>query len=188
MRISATTPVPAVIRVCETGTVILDHDWLAEALRRAAGCAGLEEEWWPAEHIARSVTTFLEARGSEAPLGMERFCATVRTVLEGLGYGQVADQFLRDGLELRVSLLDFLPATEACFEMYFFSVSAERLRKVLANGVVKRLVLEDLRECVKGMTGHRHWGPRCGVLMEEVVEHLRAVVSATTSDVAFAIL
>ena len=35
-----TSPVPAVIRVCEMGTVILDRDWLAEALRRAAGFAG----------------------------------------------------------------------------------------------------------------------------------------------------
>ncbi len=188
MRLSVTSPVPAVIRVCEMGTVILDRDWLAEALRRAAGFAGLEEEWWPAEHIARSVTTFLEARGSEAPLGMERFCETVRSVLEGLGYGEVAHQFLRDGLELRVSLMDFLPATGVCFEMHFFAVSAERLRKVLAAGVVKRLVLEDLRECVKAMTGHRHWGPRCAELMAEVVDHLRAVVGATASDVVFAIL
>jgi hypothetical protein len=188
MRLSSTISVPAVIRVCETGTVILDRDWLAEALRRAAGFAGLEEEWWPAEHIAQSVTTFLEARGSEVPLGMERFCATVRSVLEGLGYGQVASQFLRDGLELRVSLLDFLPSTGVCFEMHFFAVSAERLRTVLAGSSVKRLVLEDLRDCVKGMAGHRHWGPRCGVLMAEVVDHLRAVVRTASSDVVFAIL
>jgi hypothetical protein len=72
--------------------------------------------------------------------------------------------------------------------MHFFAVSAERLRKVLAGGVVKRLVLEDLRECVKGMTGHRHWGPRCAELMSEVVDHLRAVVCATAADVVFAIL
>jgi hypothetical protein len=188
MRISTISPVPAVIRVCETGTVILDRDWLAEALRRAAGLAGLEEEWWPAEHIARSVTTFLEARGSEVPLGMERFCETVRTVLEGLGYGLVADHFLRDGLDLRVSLLDFLPTTGVCFEMHFFAVSTERLRKVLSGGVVKRLVLEDLRECVKGLLGHRHWGPRCGELMAEVVDHLRGVVGSAGSDVVFAIV
>lgn len=188
MKISATIPVPAVIRVCDTGTVVLDRDWLAESLRHAAGLAGLEGEWWPAEHIARSVTTFLEARGSEAPLGMERFCETVKTVLDGLGYGEVARHFLRDGLELRVSLMDFLPASGVCLEMHFFAVSSERLRKVLAGGVVRRLVLEDLKACVKSMTGNQHWSPRCAALVGDVVAHLRRVVSSTASDVVFAIV
>ena len=109
---------PPVIDLGAAGSVALDRGWLEQCLEEAAFAAGYEQ--WPAGDVARSVTEFFLAERSETPYSLEAFTSKVNRVLRGIGYEEVAPFFLRDGLELRVSLLDLAQEHPFGFELGFF--------------------------------------------------------------------
>lgn len=154
------------------GSVALDFIWLQQSLERAATAAGYTP-WWPAGDVARSVALFLKTHRPTEPLSLDGFTATVRSALEGIGYGEVAPHFLQDGLELSFSLLDVAETTGPGFEIGFFRGCQEACQRLLATGMTLRIALEDLEPAVKFILGNTHWSSRCQSFAEDLVAFLR---------------
>jgi hypothetical protein len=154
------------------GSISLDTAWLQQSLERAARAAGYAT-WWPAGDVARSVTLFLQTHRPSEPLSLEGFTDTVRDALRGIGYGEVAPHFLKDGLDLSLSLLDVAETTGPGFEIGFFRDCQEACRRLLSTGNTPRIALEDLEPAVKYILGKNHWSSRCQTFADELVAFLR---------------
>jgi hypothetical protein len=154
------------------GSVALDSHWLQHSLEKAARAAGYPQ-WWPANDIAQTVLLFLKSRTTEKSFSLEKFTSTVRRALQGIGYGEVAPHFLREGIDLNFSLLEVAESTGRGFEIGFLRGCQEACKRMLASEVPVRLALEDMGPAVKYVLGKTHWGPRCQTFAEDLVAHLR---------------
>jgi hypothetical protein len=152
----------------------LDQGWLEQCLEEAASAAGYEE--WPAGDVARSVTEFFLAERSEKPYSLEVFTSKVHWVLRGIGYGEVAPFFLRDGLELRVSLLDLAEEHPSGFELGFFKSCESACSQLLTGGLASKIAFEELRPAVKAILRRTHWCRRCDTFAGDLVAFLRLLL------------
>jgi len=170
-----------------SGAVALDNDWLAHCLEEAAFAAGYPE--WPAADVARTVSAFLHAKRTPEPFSFEGFTTAVHVVLKDIGYQEVAAQFLRDGLEVRYSLLEIVEELPTGFELGLFRASAELCRRLLSSGFVTRISLDNLRPAVKKVLAKAHWCPSCETLAGELVSFLRETLlrTANTRRLTFSI-
>jgi hypothetical protein len=156
------------------GAVALEPHWLEQYLGEAAAEAGYNE--WPARDVARSVADFLLAERSESPSPLGVFVSKVSRVLREIGYGDVAPFFLRNGMELRVSLLDLAGAHAAGFELGFFKACERACGQLLKEGVASRIAFEEMQPAVKVILRKSHWCRRCDILAGELVAFLRGVL------------
>jgi hypothetical protein len=154
-----------------SGAVALDSIWLEQCLEDAACAAGYPE--WPAADVARSVTTFLLSQRTPQPFSFEGFTTAVQSVLKGIGYDEVAPHFLRDGMEVRYSLLEIAEEVPSGFELGLFRACGDLCRRLLSSGVVSRICMDDLRPAVKKILSRSHWCPSCETLATELVSFLR---------------
>jgi hypothetical protein len=176
-----------VIDLGAAGSVALEQDWLEQCLEEAAFAAGYEE--WPAEDVARSVTAFFLAERAENPYSLEAFTSTVHRVLRGIGYDEVAPFFLRDGLELRVSLLDLAKENPSGFELGFFNSCERACNQLLSGGLASKIAFEQMQPAVKAVLQKAHWCRRCEVVAGDLVAFLRGLLQklALGRRVTFAI-
>jgi hypothetical protein len=154
------------------GAVALDLEWLQYSLEKAALAAGYPQ-WWPATEVARTVTLYLKALRSEEPFSLEGFRSTVRTALQGIGYSEVAPHFLRDGLEIAVSLLEIAEGCIQGFELEFFERCSKTCEHLLTTGLTSRIAIEDLTPAVKRMLGRINWCGQCQQMADELVALIR---------------
>lgn len=154
------------------GVIPLEIRWLEESLEHAARAAGYPH-WLPAEHVARTINAFLLHEAAPDPLSVESFALTVRSVLEGIGYGEVAPFFLRGGIELGFSLLDVSDRAQAGFELGFFYECERALDRLLACEVLGKIFFQDIIPAVKAVLNRSHWCSRCDQLRDEVVCFIR---------------
>jgi hypothetical protein len=165
---------PPVIDLGAAGSVALDQGWLEQCLEEAASAAGYEE--WPAADVARSVAEFFLAERSENPYSLEVFTSKVHWVLRGIGYGEVAPFFLRDGLELRVSLLDLAEEHPSGFELGFFKSCERACNQLLTGGLASKIAFEEMQPAVKAILQRAHWCRRCDVFAGDLVAFLRVLL------------
>jgi hypothetical protein len=165
---------PAVIDLGAAGSVVLEQDWLEQCLEEAAFAAGYGE--WPAGDVARSVTEFFLAERHEHPYSLEAFTSTVHRALQGIGYAEVAPFFLRDGLELRVSLLDLAREHPTGFELGFFKSCESACDQLLTGGIASKIAFEEMQPAVKAILQRTHWCRRCDVFAGDLVAFLRALL------------
>lgn len=163
-----------VIDLGAAGSVALDQGWLEQCLAEAAVAAGYEE--WPAGDVARSVTEFLMAERAEHPYPLAVFTSTVHRVLQGIGYEEVAPFFLRDGMELRVSLLDLAREHPSGFELGFFKSCESACNQLLTGGIACRIAFEEMQPAVKAILQKTHWCRRCDVFAGDLVAFLRVLL------------
>ena len=178
---------PPIIDLGEAGSVALDQDWLEQCLEEAASAAGYQE--WPAGDVARSVTEFLLAERSESPYSLAAFTSKVHRVLRGIGYEEVAPFFLRDGLELRVSLLDLAREHPSGFELGFFNSCERACNQLLTGGLASKIAFEEMQPAVKAILQRTHWCRRCEVFAGDLVAFLRILLQklAVGRRITFAI-
>lgn len=155
------------------GVFAIEVRWLEQYLEKAAEAAGYVQ-WWPAEHVAQTISVFLGAQSESGPLSFQLFTATVQGVLEGIGYGEVAPHFMRSGLELGVSLLELSERASPGFELGFFKECERSVECLLATPVVGRVYFQDLTPAVKRVLRKAHWCRECDRLRDELVSFLRA--------------
>lgn len=165
---------PAIIDLGPAGSIVLQSEWLEQCLGEAARAAGYGE--WPAQDVARTVTDFLLAEHLEKPCPLAVFTQMVQRTLRGVGYDEVAPFFLRDGLELRVSLLDLARELPAGFELGFFKACERACRQLLAGGVASRIAFEELQPAVKMILQRSHWCRPCEVFAGDLVAFLRGLI------------
>ena len=154
------------------GSVALDAEWLQHSLEKAALAAGYSQ-WWPATEVARTVTVYLKALRSEEPFSLEGFQSTVRTALQGIGYSEVAPHFLKDGLEIAVSLLEIAERCSPGFELEFFEKCSKTCEHLLSNGITSRIAIEGLAPAVKLILGRTQWCAHCQQIADELVALFR---------------
>ncbi|MEI6714113.1 MAG: hypothetical protein WCO60_10200 [Verrucomicrobiota bacterium] len=171
-----------------SGVVAIEARWLEQSLVQAAAAAGYPQ-WLPAQDIAKTVTAHLMAKSTRDPVSLEGFALTVRGVLEGVGYGEVAPFFLKSGLELGVSLLDVAERTMPGFELGFFRECEGAMDRVFACEVLGRLSFVDLVPAVKQVMQAKRWSRSCEFLRGEIVAFIRSQVAkrATREELIFSI-
>jgi len=80
-----------------------ERNWLAGSLTRAAEQAGYKK-WWLAPHVLESVTTYFEQDFSENTVTIQGLEKAVQSVLQVIGYADVAGCFRATPPPARISL------------------------------------------------------------------------------------
>ncbi len=155
-----------------SGVVSLEIRWLEQSLEKAASAAGYTQ-WLPAEHVAQTINAYLLSNASRQPVSLEAFALTVRGVLEGIGYGEVAPYFLRGGIELGFSLLDVSERVLPGFELGFFHECQRALERLLACEALGKILFQDMVPAVKKVLNRPHWCLECERMRDEIVCFIR---------------
>jgi hypothetical protein len=159
------------VRLSDQRAVRFDRTWLENAVAVAAGNAGYER-WWLAPHVAESVTSYLEREFEENVIANQCLSTLVCSVLQVIGYPEVARGFRLPDPPARISLDSLAETAGAGYELAFFHELDQVLRRVLSSRSV-RIELCDLTECVKRLRRARSWGKDCTRLRNEIVAHVR---------------
>src|SRR5437868_5013624 len=96
-----------------------ERDWLVRRLVHAAEKAGYPE-WWLAEHVAESVTSYLRFRCDENVVPLPRLAQTVQAALQVIGYAEVGQHFDPGPPPIRISLLELAGHAGGGYELAFF--------------------------------------------------------------------
>lgn len=157
----------------EDGRLVgFERGWLAESLCDAARQAGYPG-WWLAEHVAASVTQYLKTHYAAASVSLPRLRLAVESILEVIGYPEVARQFNPGRPPVRISLEELARAAGDGYELAFFRLLARRIDEVMSERV-SRVELFGLERCVKQLRAKKAWGRRCDALRAEIVTFVRA--------------
>jgi hypothetical protein len=154
------------------GLLLLEPTWVTQMLSRAAHAAG-HTLWWPAEHIATTVQAFFQNTLPSQPICFQRFRTSVHRLLEQLGHADVAQTFLREGMDLGISLLELVDRVPPGFELALFEECDRSLQSLTESRAVARAFLWDLAPGIKRFLRKTHWNRECDWLRDELVHHLR---------------
>ncbi len=156
--------------------VAFQSDWLVRSLRRAAQKAGYPQ-WWLAEHVAESVTTYLLIGFESTTVSVSRLSAAVRNVLQVIGYAEVAGHFVPDAPPAKLSLDEVAQEAGSGYELAFFEILGRRLQELLTPQT-SHLELWGLERCVKRLRSKKIWSRDCDSLREEIVTYVREQAGA----------
>jgi hypothetical protein len=151
-------------------------DWLVSSLAHAAHKAGYPK-WWLAGHVAESVTEYLRLHCTDNVVAVSRVVQTVQSVLQVIGYAEVATQFRPSRPPVRISLAELAGAAGNGFELAFFDLLHRRVRHALSHGI-SQLEFHGLERCVKKLRVRKAWSRDCDALRSEIVDFVREQVTA----------
>lgn len=159
------------VRLSNQRAVRYERVWLERAVAEAAEAAGYSR-WWLAPHVAESVTCYLERDFDENVIASQCLRTLVSSVLQVIGYPEVARGFRLPDPPVRISLAAVAESAGSGYELAFFHELDLVLRSALATRAA-RLELCDLADCVKRLRRARGWGRDCAALRNEIVAHVR---------------
>ena len=176
-----------VIQLATGQAIAFEREWLVRSLARAAARAGYEK-WWLAEHVAESVTAYLRDDSGLNVLPVERLTTAVRSVLQVIGYGEIAGHFVPAPPRLRISLVDLAQNAASGYELAFFQMLGQRIQAICRdeNTFFELLGLEP---CVKLLRARKIWSRDCDALRAEIVAFVReqASTAAPRGEVSFSL-
>ncbi len=152
---------------------IMDFEtrWLSEGLARAASRAGYQK-WWLAEHVTETVVTYLRNDFDAPVVALPQLCTTVQSVLQVIGYADIATHFEPLPPPFRLSLARLAREAGDGYELLFFRLLQDELRAI-ADSPSLRVELFDLQPCVKLLRHAKNWRPDCAGLRAEIVKFIR---------------
>lgn len=159
------------VRLPDRRAVRYERAWLERAVAEAADRAGYAR-WWLAPHVAESVTCYLEREFEDNVIASQCLRTLVSSVLQVIGYPDVARGFRLPEPPLRISLAALAETAGSGFELAFFRELDRALGEAL-SGRTPRVELCDLAECVKRLRRTRSWRKDCAQLRGEIVAHVR---------------
>lgn len=159
------------VRLADRRAVRFDRAWLERAVSDAATGAGYAR-WWLVPHVTESVLSYLEQDFEDNVIASRCLHTLVSSVLQVIGYPEVARAFRLPEPPVRISLSALADAAGAGFELAFFQQLDHALRDALASRA-SRLELCDLADCVKRLRRAQAWGKDCARLRNEIVAHVR---------------
>ncbi len=159
------------VRLSDKRAVKFERVWLERAVAEAAEAAGYER-WWLTPHVAESVTSFLEKEFEENIIATQCLRTLVSSVLQVIGYPDVARRFVLPEPPVRLSLVALAESAGTGYELAFFRELDHTLRRVLSSRS-SRIELCDLTACVKRLRRARAWRKDCDLLRNEIVIHIR---------------
>jgi hypothetical protein len=160
-----------VVRFDDGGVMNFDTRWLSESLARAASRAGYQK-WWLVEHVTETVATYLRNDFDSPAVCLAQLRSAVQSVLQVIGYADVATHFEPLPAPVRLSLADLAREAGEGYELFFFSLLQNRLRDI-ADSPSIRVELFDLRPCVKMLRCAKNWRHDCTGLRAEIVKFVR---------------
>ncbi|MEA3207723.1 MAG: hypothetical protein QOE70_780 [Chthoniobacter sp.] len=174
-----------VIQLASGQAVAFERDWLVRSLAQAAQRAGYGN-WWLAEHVAESVTSYLRDQKEVTVLPVEGLTKAVRSVLQVIGYGEVAQHFVPVPPKVQISLVELARAAGTGYELAFFDQLGRRIQELLQEKN-SHFELLDLEPCVKLLRARKVWSRDCDALRAEIVSFAREQTGAIRHDVTFSL-
>jgi hypothetical protein len=177
-----------VIELASGQAVAFERDWLVRSLARAASRAGYAK-WWLAEHVAESVTAYLRDQDEMRVLPVGRLTAAVQSVLQVIGYAEVARHFTPAPVRQRLSLAALAREAGAGYELAFFDLLGRRIHELLQSESADFELL-GLVPCVRQLCGCKTWGRACEALQAEIVAFTRehTAAAAARREITFSLL
>jgi hypothetical protein len=162
-----------------------DPVWLTRRLVRAAEKAGYPQ-WWLAEHVAASVSNYLRYRYTGNVLTAPRLADAVNSVLQVIGYAEVARHFEAGPAPVRISLLEVAKKAGSGYELAFFELLGRSMQQLLGTQAA-HFELFDLELCVKELRARKIWARDCQALRDEIISFLRDQLAAATHPLTFSV-
>ena len=151
--------------------VAFERDWMVASLQKAALKAGYPH-WWLAEHVTESIATYLMLRFDENVLALPRLAKAVQSVLQVIGYAEVASHFDPSPPPIKVSLVEMAREAGSGYELAFFEMLGRSIQGMLASNTT-RFELFGLERCVKQLRSKKVWCRDCDSLRTEIVSFVR---------------
>ena len=155
--------------------VAFQREWLLRGLIHAAARAGYQK-WWLAEHVTESVMSYLALQFQENVLTIPALSEAVQSVLQVIGYAEVAPHFDPGQPAVRLSLVEIAREAGTGYELLFFQCLGGKLRKLLGSGTTS-FEFTGLTPCVKHLRARKSWNRECDSLRSEIVEFVRTQTS-----------
>lgn len=165
------------VRFSDGQIMPFERNWLVASLATAAAAAGYKK-WWLAPHVTESVTNYLQQDFDDNVVTIPRLEKAVQSVLQVIGYADVAGHFHASPPPVRISLEDIARDAGHGYELVFFDILRSRLREVIDSNT-ERLEFCDAHNCVKRLRSAKIWRRDCNGLLEEIVGFVRTEISAS---------
>jgi hypothetical protein len=167
--------------------VAFEREWLVSSLQSAAQKAGYPQ-WWLAEHVTESIATYLKLRFDENVVGIPRLAKAVQSVLQVIGYAEVASHFSPEPPPCKISLLEMAREAGAGYELAFFEKLGRTIRKMLEENAGS-FQLFGLERCVKQLRAKKIWCRECDSLRAEIVAYVREQIAQShpIREIAFSL-
>lgn len=166
-----------VIRMARNGHLIpFERNWIIQSVSAAASRVGYQK-WWLSEHVVEAVTLYFQYEKKEAAITEPQLATAVVSVLQVIGYGDIARRFKLLPPPARISLSELALRAGHGYELAFFDLLRSELRAVLYTGT-SRIEFSDLRRCVKLLRSAKIWSRDCAGLRTEIVAFIRAEINA----------
>ncbi len=159
-----------------------DRNWIIRSVSVAATQAGYRK-WWLSEHVVEAVTIYFQHEGMETAVTEPQLSTAVASVLQVIGYADVAGRFQLLPPPVHISLSELASRAGHGYELLFFDLLRSELRRILDSGA-SRIEFSDLRRCVKLLRSAKIWRRDCVGLNTEIVSFIREEIKAcrTTID------
>ena len=157
-----------------------ERNWLASSLARAAESAGYKK-WWLAPHVLESVTTYFEQDFSENTVTIQGLEKAVQSVLQVIGYADVAGCFRATLPPARISLEELARDAGHGYELAFFDLLRARMREAI-EAKAERLEICDAHTGVKMLRSAKIWRRDCTGLLDEIVTFVRSEIVANRGE------
>jgi len=154
-----------------------ERSWLAGSLAKAAEHAGYKK-WWLAPHVTESVTSYLEKDFGESVVTINRLEKAVQSVLQVIGYADVAGHFHAAPPPARISLAELARDAGHGYELLFFDLLRARLKDAL-DAKAERLEICDAQSGVKLLRAAKNWRRDCSGLLDEIVSFVRGELDSS---------
>ncbi len=168
------------VRFPDGRTVAFERRWLEGCLSLAATRAGYER-WWLASHVTESVSVYLRMDFEDPVVPVAGLEKAVKSVLQSIGYADVANHYATLPPPARLSLLQVAHEAGNGFELLFFNLLGERIEEVIDSGA-SHIECEGLEECAKHLRRAKNWRRDCSGLTEEIVSFVRTRIHRCKGD------
>lgn len=162
-------------------SMAFERPWLARSLARAACEAGYDQ-WWLTGHVTESVAAYLAGEFTENTVAVARLDVAVRSVLQVIGYPDVANHYVSLPPPVRVSLTRLARQAGCGYELAFFGLLRDELKDAVSSGA-QQIELEGLAPCVKLLCSAKNWRRDCSGLRSEIVGFVRGEIRSRTNRV-----
>jgi hypothetical protein len=169
-----------VIQLASGQVIAFEREWLVRSLAQAAARAGYAK-WWLAGDVAESVTSYLHDQRTINVLPVERLVQAVQSVLQVIGYAEVAQHFVPASPRIQIFLADLAREAGTGYELAFFDMLGRRLQEICREKH-SYFELVGLEPCVKVLRARKTWGRDCDALRSEIVNFTREQTGHTALD------
>jgi len=150
--------------------VLFERRWLHRSLTRAAERAGYAQ-WWLADHVTESVATYFAEHLDLRIVAIQRLETAVKSVLETIGYSEVATHFNPLPPPVEINLFSLAIEADTGFELVFFQLLDVAIG-VATDPKPDEFRFTGVHACVKRLTSSKVWCGDCQRVRNDVLEFI----------------